>query len=108
MIPGTFLNGWEPPPLRSEPIEPRSVPAGVEYPSLWRLGECRVIRFRDASGVQLTVSHPERYPTWDEIKTARYRLLPTSRTFALLLPPPDEYQDTPAGSHVFQLVEVPR
>lgn len=47
----------------------------------------------------LSISHvtnhlpprPGRYPTWDEIAHARYELLPAELTFALLLPPADEY-----------------
>lgn len=32
-----------------------------------------------------------RYPTWDEIKDARYRFCPRDLTMAMLLPPPSEY-----------------
>lgn len=39
----------------------------------------------------LSISHNRRYPTWDEIKTARYELLPHDRYIAMILPPPTEY-----------------
>ena len=39
----------------------------------------------------LSISHPTRYPKWDEIKSARYDLLPNDKTFALLLPPMEQY-----------------
>lgn len=39
----------------------------------------------------LSLAHPERYPTWDEIADVRYKLIPDDVTMALLLPPPDEY-----------------
>jgi hypothetical protein len=39
----------------------------------------------------LSISHPHRYPTWDEIADARYELVPDDVTMALLLPPPVEY-----------------
>jgi hypothetical protein len=47
----------------------------------------------------LSISHrtseatpqPGRYPTWDEIKEARYRFVPDGVTMAMLLPPKAEY-----------------
>lgn len=39
----------------------------------------------------LSISREDRYPGWDEIKDARYALLPLGLTFAMLLPPPGEY-----------------
>jgi hypothetical protein len=39
----------------------------------------------------LSISHPSRYPTWDEIRDARYALLPDDVTMAMLLPPQREY-----------------
>lgn len=41
--------------------------------------------------LHLSISHPMRYPNWDEIKDARYTLLPDEKTFAILLPPKAEY-----------------
>jgi hypothetical protein len=39
----------------------------------------------------LSISVPYRYPTWDEIKAARYDLLPHDISMAMILPPPTEY-----------------
>jgi len=39
----------------------------------------------------LSISHPKRYPTWDEIKAARYQLIPNNVTMAMLLPPKEQY-----------------
>lgn len=39
----------------------------------------------------LSISHPKRYPTWNEIFSARYDLLPLSITVAMFLPPPSQY-----------------
>lgn len=49
--------------------------------------------------LHLSISHrtntgppkPGRYPTWDEIADARYKLLPDELTFAMVLPPPSSY-----------------
>lgn len=39
----------------------------------------------------ISISHPHRYPTWEEIKRARYDLTPDDITMAMLLPPKGEY-----------------
>lgn len=39
----------------------------------------------------LSISRKDRYPNWDEIKTARYELLPNEAHFAIILPPREEY-----------------
>jgi hypothetical protein len=39
----------------------------------------------------LSISHPYRYPTWDEIYTARYDLLPAEINCAIFLPRKSEY-----------------
>lgn len=42
---------------------------------------------------RLSVSHPDRYPTWDELKYLRYKLMPDVKTMAFFLPAADEYVD---------------
>jgi len=78
-----------------EPIEiyiPPHVRASLEPGArAFRLGECLVFVGHSADGWHMSISHPSRYPTWDEIKEARYSLLPKNITVAMLLPPPDEY-----------------
>jgi hypothetical protein len=60
-------------------------------------GECMVIVSQEPHGREgtlkwhLSISHPSRYPGWEEIKDARYSLLPLGLTFAQILPPPGEY-----------------
>lgn len=39
----------------------------------------------------MSISHPQRYPTWDEMKEARYRLLPDDCYMIQVLPPKTEY-----------------
>lgn len=58
----------------------------------------------------LSVSHskpkggPGRYPRWDEITDARYRLMPDDFTGALLLPPPENYvAEHPTTFHVHEI-----
>lgn len=57
----------------------------------FRFGECLVFVSRSDAGWHLSISHPDRYPTWDEIKQARYQLVPHDVTMAMILPPPGEY-----------------
>lgn len=38
-----------------------------------------------------SISHPYRYPTWDEIAHIRYELMPDDITVAMILPPKAEY-----------------
>lgn len=52
----------------------------------------------------LSISHPDRYPTWDEIAGARYDLLPDGCTLAMLLPPRAQYVN--AHPNVFHLHEI--
>ena len=78
----------------------------------YTMGPCNLLVGREPAGTNgellwhLTISTPSRHPTWDEIKTARYRLLPADLTFGMLLPPAELYVNVPAQDHVFQLWEV--
>lgn len=53
----------------------------------------------------LSVSHPRRYPTWDELRDLRYALLPNDKTFGILFPPKEQYVNLPPNC--FHLHEVP-
>jgi len=65
---------------------------------MFHKGACRVLVSREMQPKKgarlywhLSISCQDRYPTWNEIKDARYSLLPMSLTFAQLLPPMDEF-----------------
>lgn len=47
--------------------------------------------YKETQRWHLSISHPMRYPKWDEIAAARYDLVPDHLTMAMLLPPRDEY-----------------
>jgi hypothetical protein len=66
------------------------VPDG-EYCRLYTLGECSVIVTREHGKWHLSIAHHSRYPTWDEISQARYRIIPRDVWVAMYLPPPSEY-----------------
>jgi hypothetical protein len=80
-------------------------------------GHLSVILSRESTGWHLSISHRRsivdpftgrpaagRYPTWDEIRDARYDLLPDDLTMAMMLPPRAEYVNL--HSTTFHLFEV--
>jgi hypothetical protein len=77
-----------------------------------RLDECTILVAREPLGPNgelrwhLSISHPSRYPSWDEIKVARYTLTPPEITMSMLLPPLDEYVNVEAQDNVFHLHEI--
>jgi len=52
----------------------------------------------------LSISHPDRYPTWDEVADARYELVPDQVTMAMLLPPKADYLNL--HQHCFHLWQI--
>lgn len=68
---------------------------------------------RDEPRWHLSISHrtnehppkPGRYPTWDEIKDARYRFMPDGICVAQILPPASEWVS--AHDTTFHLWEIP-
>jgi hypothetical protein len=60
-------------------------------------GVLTVLVSEEPQGWHLSISHKhrrpgmKRYPSWDEIAQARYQFLPPSLTFALILPPLEQY-----------------
>ena len=57
----------------------------------YSLGQCSVILTRDAGRWHLSIAHPRRYPTWDEIHEARYTLLPSEEIFMAMITPPKRF-----------------
>ncbi len=80
---------------------------GAIDPMAWTMGECSVFTSREPMGFQtsiierpppqpyrwhMSIAHPERYPTWDEMVHAREYLLPLELVFAQIFPADwDEY-----------------
>jgi hypothetical protein len=76
------------------------------------MGECKILLGYERAGKNgewlwhLSISHPDRHPTWDEMKAARYWLLSNGLCFGILLPPPENYVNVEAQDHVFHLWEI--
>lgn len=119
-IPGTHEAGYVEQPIVQQSLPPQLRHAFDNDPtrakgtnvSLFKMGECTIMLAREPAGAggarlwHLSISHPLRHPTWDEIKTARYRMLDPDLTFGMLLPPRDKYVNIAAQDHVFHLWEV--
>lgn len=73
----------------------------------YRWGDVRALVALEGGLWHLSISHPTRYPTWDEIYTAWYDLVPgAGKDFngAVILPRKTEYVNThPNCFHVHQL-----
>jgi hypothetical protein len=115
-VPGTHEAGFH-----EQPIEQIQLPEAVRRMThgdldlqlyAFRMGECGILLAREPAGINgemrwhLTISCPDRHPSWDEIKVARYRLLGPSIAVAMVLPQPEFYTNLPAQDHVFQLYEI--
>jgi hypothetical protein len=74
------------------------------YLRAYRLGECSVIVTRELGKWHLSIAHPRRYPTWDEVAQARYNALPAKLWVAMILPPPAHYVNV--HEFCFQLIET--
>ena len=98
----TKLNGWR----EIEPTTPMRFFA--PHTKAYVKGGSRVlIGHEDRNGKprwHLSISRADRYPGWDEIRDARYSLVPLGICMAMLLPPPNEYVDIhPNCFHLWEI-----
>lgn len=89
---------------RIMPMPYREIQSPVPGCKAWQLGQCTVFAGVELGMWHLSISHPTRYPSWDEIKEARYRFVPNEVTMAMLLPPREEYINI--HSNCFHLHEL--
>jgi hypothetical protein len=54
-------------------------------------GECSILLTQEYGLLHISISHPSRYPNWNEIAYARYKLIPARSDAVMVLPPEDEY-----------------
>jgi hypothetical protein len=80
------------------------VNAENHYLRCYLLGTCTVVVTRELGQWHMSIAHQSRYPTWDEVATARYNAIPDAVTMAMLLPPRSEYVNL--HRFCFQLHEV--
>lgn len=76
-----------------------------QFCKAYKMGMLKILVGKEPPGWHLSVSHPHRYPSWDEIKHLRYELCPDELTMALILPPKGEYVNV--HPNCFHLHEIP-
>ena len=118
-IPGTHEPGFVEPPIVELEV-PEAIRRLVHGPEAgkielhcFRMGECTIMLGHepcwystDELRWHLTISCIDHHPSWDEIKTARYRLLGPDTVMAMILPPTSMYVNVAAQDHVMQLWEI--
>ena len=67
------------------------VAPGVEGLEVFVSDEVSVLRTMDDGKLHVSISCKDRYPTWDEIRDARYQLMPDEMMVAMLLPTKAQY-----------------
>lgn len=77
----------------------------------YKMGSCFVIVGHEETehGMRwhLSISHPIRYPKWDEIKQARMRYIPQNVTMAMFLPGEHSYVNIhPNCFHLWETKET--
>lgn len=61
-------------------------------PKAYKAGKLNILHTHDERlGHILSIAHPDRYPTWDEVAYIRYALIPDEVTMAMLLPSRKDY-----------------
>jgi len=65
---------------------------------------CTILVSNEFKNTHLSISHPERYPHWEEIKKARYEILREDKDCVMFLPPKKEYVNM--HQNCFHLYEV--
>lgn len=90
------MNGWEEYPC------PVPIPNGRAF----QLGSIKALVSNDGGKWHISVSHPMRYPKWDEIAKARYDLVPNDAFMVMILPPREEYVNL--HKNCFHLWEISR
>jgi hypothetical protein len=114
-IPGTFKT--QPPTLivdrslRAREIRSGLLDAGALWAEVYRLGECLAIVSRDPMHSEyrwhLSISHPNRYPTWDEIKAACFSInVLHGSVLAQILAPGDGSEWVNLHDNCFHLYEI--
>lgn len=69
-------------------LEVLHVGPGPDGGERYTVGEANVLQTRKT---HLSISCPDRDPTWEEVAAARYALMPKAKDCVMILPPEDDY-----------------
>ena len=74
---------------------------------MYKAGKLSImVSWSDPEGWHMSIAHPERYPTWDEVAYARYALVPDDAEMTMMLPSQANYVNL--HNFCFQLHQMPR
>jgi hypothetical protein len=117
-VPGTFKQPV-PEPKRDLSQEGAAAEAlvlniGAMHCERWIVGQCTVLCSKEPFGGgwrwHVSISHPNRYPTWDEVKSAVYGIplveLPPGRAFAQVLGQVGQGEWVDVDANCFHLYEI--
>lgn len=85
--------------------EIKEIPSPMPGTKAYRFGRCQVIIDRRQDEWHMSISHHRANPTWEEIRDARYQLIPNEVTMAMILPPKEQYVNL--HEFCFHLHEIP-
>jgi hypothetical protein len=86
------------------PKEVKEIPSPVPTARAYQFGECTVMVGIEQRRWHMSIAHRKRYPTWDEIRDARYRFIPPDINVGMLLPPPEN--DVNIHQNCFHLCQL--
>jgi len=70
----------------------------------YKLGVCNVCVSKDDGKWHISISHPSRYPRYEEIKESRYEFTPDEATMAMIFPSKSEFVNVhPNCFHLWQI-----
>lgn len=72
----------------------------------YQVGGCSVIHSVEDGMNHISLSNPHRLPTYEEMKTARYKICPDVKYMAQIFPPESEFVNVhPNCLHLYELNE---
>ena len=83
---------------------------GAKQFAVYAMGECQIFAGIEPCGHHgemrwhMSISHPRRYPSWDEIAHARYAVVPDEANMMMSLPSREDYVNV--HQHCFHLFEI--
>jgi len=87
--------------MRIKQVKNTRLPWGQMY----KAGELTILKAVEGGMLHVSMSHPKRNPTWEEIREIREKLTPDEKTMAIILPPKSQYVNI--HNFCFHLWEIP-
>mgnify|MGYP000901348226 CR=1 FL=1 len=72
-------------------LEIKELPSPIPGSKAFMFGKCSVLVGKERGRWHLSIAHPQRLPTWEEVRDARYNFTPENVTMVMILPHPEQY-----------------